>query len=143
MLWCASYRHLCSRGEFITSKINRRTLLLQSGGAVVATTVEVMAHGAPRRDKEPGAELTALIEAHKSSYVALCKTVAEIGGRGSVFEDACRTEETALVAICAYPATTEGDRWAKARYLLEIEARGELDLAQHMQSVLRSTMWKG
>jgi len=30
-----------------------------------------------------------------------------------------------------------------ARYLLEIEARGALDLAEHMQAVLRSTMWKG
>jgi hypothetical protein len=26
---------------------------------------------------------------------------------------------------------------------LKIEARGELDLTEHMQAILRSTMWKG
>jgi hypothetical protein len=45
--------------------------------------------------------------------------------------------------VRAYPAVMEGDRQAKARYLLKIEARGELDLAEHVQALLRSTMWKG
>ena len=116
-------------------------MLLQSGGVVVATTVEAMARDAPSR--EPRAELTALIEAHKSAYTALRSTVDEIGGSGAAFQDACRMEEEALVAVCTYPAITEGDRLAKADYLLQIEARGELDLPQHMQALLRSTMWKG
>ncbi|MFE0015216.1 hypothetical protein ACFWXH_10250 [Mesorhizobium sp. NPDC059054] len=116
-------------------------MLLQSGGAVVATTAEAMAFNARRR--EPDAELTGLIEAHKSSYAALRKTVDQIGGSGVVFNNACRTEENALMAICVYPAATEGDRCAKASYLLEIEARGELDLEQHMQAILHSMMWKG
>ncbi|WP_244483219.1 hypothetical protein [Mesorhizobium sp. 1M-11] len=115
-------------------------MLLQSSVAVVATTVEAMAFDARRRDS---AELTALIEAHKSSYAALRKTVDHVSGSGVVFNDACRTEEDALMAICVYPAATEGDRCAKASYLLEIEARGELDLEQHMQAILRSMMWTG
>ena len=97
-----------------------------------------MALDAPRR--EPHAELVALIEAHRSAYRALCKTVDE--GGASAFDEACRTEEEALLAICAYPSITEGDRLAKAGYLLQIEARGELDLPQHMQALLRSAMWK-
>jgi hypothetical protein len=55
---------------------------------------------------------------------------------------ASREEERALLAICSYAAVGEADRLAKARYLLEIEALGELDLAEHMQAVLKSTMWK-
>ncbi len=54
-----------------------------------------------------------------------------------------RVEETTLLAVWAYPAVKEGDRLAKARYLLKIEAHGELDLAEPMQALLRSTMWKG
>lgn len=56
---------------------------------------------------------------------------------------ASREEERALLAICAYPASEEGDRLAKARYLLQVEARGELDLAEQVQAILRSSMWKG
>lgn len=52
-------------------------------------------------------------------------------------------EERALLAICGYLAVGEADRLAKARYLLEIEARDELDLGVYMQAVLRSTMWRG
>jgi hypothetical protein len=57
-------------------------------------------------------------------------------------DSASRAEERALLAVCSYPAVGEGDRWAKARYLLKIEARGELNLTEHMQALLRSTMWK-
>lgn len=113
-------------------------MLLQSGSVVVATTVEAMALDAPRR----GTELEALIAAHRSAYAALGRTVQEVGSHGSVFDKACRTEEEALLAICAYPSITEGDRLAKASYLLQVEARGELDLPQHMQALLRSAMWK-
>ncbi len=144
MLRCISFRGIGhTTGEFTTSRINRRALLLQSGGAIVATTVEAKALERRLENREPSTELTALIEAHRSAYRALRRTVDEIRGCGSVFDSACRTEEAALVAICAHPAITEGDRLAKADYLLRIEARGELDLPQHTQAILRSTMWKG
>lgn len=99
-----------------------------------------MAFDAPRSGGEPLVELVSLIEAHKSAYFALRKTVDEISGCGPHFDNACRSEEEALLAICAYPATTKGDRLTKARYLLHIEARGELDLPQHMRAILRSTI---
>jgi hypothetical protein len=66
----------------------------------------------------------------------------EISGGSSDSDRAGREEERALLAICSYAAVGEGDRVAKAGYLLDIEARGELDLAEHMPAVLRSTMWK-
>ncbi|WP_288142170.1 hypothetical protein [Mesorhizobium sp.] len=46
----------------------------------------------------------------------------------------------ALLAICSYPAISRGDRRAKAEYLLAAEARGELDLEEHMQAILHSMM---
>ena len=64
-----------------------------------------------------------------------------VGGSGDT-DRASREEERALLAVCGYPAVGEADRLAKARYLLEIEARGELDLPQQMQALLRSTMLK-
>lgn len=70
------------------------------------------------------------------------KTVHETRGSGGDYDTASRAEEEALLAICAHPAVREGDRFAKARYLLEIEARGELDLPEHTQALLRSAMWK-
>ncbi|MBA1142366.1 MULTISPECIES: hypothetical protein [Mesorhizobium] len=128
-------------GEFATSKISRRALLLHAGSAVASTlAVAVAAHGTePQgRDQGPSNNLRALIEAHKTAYAAFGKALHDIGGG----DRASRAEERALVAVCSYAAVGEGDRLAKARYLLEIEARGELDLAEHMQAVLRSTMWK-
>ena len=71
------------------------------------------------------------------------KALHDKSGASSQSDRASRKEERALLAICGYPAVGEADRLAKARYLLEIEARGELDLAEHMQAVLRSTMWRG
>ncbi|MER8524537.1 MULTISPECIES: hypothetical protein [unclassified Mesorhizobium] len=132
-------------GEFVTSRINRRALLLHSGSAVVASSVTATALGAEpsSRDSEPSNYLRALIEAHKTAYTEFGKALHEIGGGSGVPARASREEERALLAICGYPAVREGDRLAKARYLLEIEARGELDLAEHMQAVLRSTRLKG
>jgi hypothetical protein len=131
-------------GEFATSRINRRVLLFHSGGVVVASTVAATALGTapPGRDRGPSDSLRALIEAHKIAYAEFCKALHEIGGGRGASARASREEERALLAICGYVAVEEGDRLVKARYLLEIEARGELDLAEHMQAVLRSTMWK-
>ncbi len=127
------------------SRINRRALLLHSGSAVVASSMTATALGAepPSRDQELSNSLRALIEAHKTAYAEFGKALHELGGVSGDPVRASRQEERALLAICGYPAVGERDRLAKARYLLEIEARGELDLAEHMQAVLRSTIWKG
>ncbi|CCV15369.1 conserved exported hypothetical protein [Mesorhizobium sp. STM 4661] len=129
-------------GEFATSRINRRVLLFHSGSAVVASTVAATAPGAepPGRHQEPSNNLRALVEAHKTAYAAFGKALHDIGGGSSGSHRASREEERALLAICGYAAVRERDRLAKARYLLEVEARGELDLAEHMQAVLRSMM---
>ena len=129
-------------GEFATSRINRRALLFHSGSAVVASTAAATALGTepPGRGQEPSDRLRELIEAHRIAYAAFGKALHDIGADSG---GASREEERALLAICGHAAVEEGDRLAKARYLLEIEARGELDLPEHIQAVLRSTMWKG
>lgn len=128
-----------SGGEFTTSRISRRALLFHSGCAVVASTVAANGHStkALKHNQQPSKDLVALLDAHKTSYAAFGKLVHKTGGH----IEAGREEERALLAICAYRAVKEGDRLAKARYLLEIEARGELDLPEHMQALLSSTMW--
>ncbi|ESZ64748.1 hypothetical protein X729_05485 [Mesorhizobium sp. L103C131B0] len=132
-------------GEVAMSRINRRALLLHSGSAVVASSMTATALGAepPSRDQELSNSLRALIEAHKTAYAEFGKALHELGGGSGDPLRASRQEERALLAICAYPAVGEGNRLAKARYLLEIEARGELDHPEHMRAVLRSTIWKG
>ncbi|MER9713286.1 hypothetical protein NKJ13_23995 [Mesorhizobium sp. M0174] len=111
----------------------------------MASTVgtKALAADPPRGDREPSNQLGALIEAHKKAYTAFGKAVRETGGNSQDRDRASRTEETALLAICAYAAVRESDRLSKAGYLLEIEARGELDLPEHVQALLRSTMWNG
>jgi hypothetical protein len=133
-----------ANGEFATSRINRRALLFHSGSAVVVSTVAATALGTepPGHDPELSHKLRTLIEVHKTAYASFGEALHETGGSSRDRVRASREEETALLAICGYPAVREGDRLAKARYLLEIEARGELDLAEHMQAVLQSTMWK-
>lgn len=81
---------------------------------------------------EPSNKLRTLIDVHKTAYSFLGEALHEIGGGRSDSAKASREEERALLAICGYSAVGEGDRLAKARYLLEIEARGELDLAEHI-----------
>ncbi|MEI5680461.1 hypothetical protein G6N74_28550 [Mesorhizobium sp. CGMCC 1.15528] len=122
------------------SKVNRRNLLLSSAGAIIASTVV----GEEKRPRQqvPSRELQALIETHTATYAAFGRAIHATGGKGSDHAEASRTEERALVALCCYPAVSDADRWAKAKYLLKIERRGELDLKEHMQAVLRSTMWR-
>lgn len=122
------------------SRINRRAFFLNSGGAIIASTVAgpVPATASTDRNLALSRDLQALIAAHKAMYGAFQKTVRSSHDH----ESAGRAEEKALLAVCAYPAVGEADRKAKARYLLEIEARGELDLAEQMQALLRSTMWE-
>lgn len=119
-------------------------MLFHSGSAVVVSTVAATALGTepPGHDPELSDKLRTLIEVHKTAYASFGEALHETGGSRNR-DRTSREEETALLAICGYPAVGEGDRLGKARYLLEIEARGELDLAVHMQAVLQSTMWKG
>ncbi|MBZ9990926.1 hypothetical protein LB572_27860 [Mesorhizobium sp. BH1-1-5] len=74
-----------------------------------------------------------------TAYAALGRAVHEKAASSS-YDRASRDEEGALLAICAYPVVSPDDSAAKARYLLEIEARGELDLPEHMQALLYSTI---
>lgn len=131
-------------GDSPATGLSRRALLVQSGAAVFASTVAetACAAEAPRRAPGSSSTLRALIEAHMTAYAAFGKAIHETGGGSRDHDRASRAEERALLAICAYPAVSESDRSVKAQYLLEIEARGELDLPQHMQALLRSTMSK-
>ena len=119
-------------------------MLFQSGGAVVTSTIVARAAVAKPSppEQQSSSHLQGLIETHQAAYVTFDKVVRDVRAGRSDHERASRDEEKALLAICAYPAVAEGDRLAKARYLLEIEARGELDLPEHMQTLLRSTMPK-
>lgn len=110
-------------------------MLFHSGSAVVASTVAATALGTepPGRDPEPSNKLQTLIEVHKTAYASFGEALHETGGSSRDRVRASQKEERALLATCDYPAVEEADRLAKARYLLEIEARGELDLAEHMQ----------
>ncbi|MEI9404810.1 hypothetical protein [Mesorhizobium argentiipisi] len=130
------------RGEITTTRINRRALLAHSGAAVFGSTVAATAWASEctRRDRVPTDTLQALIEAHMTAYARFGRAVHETGGSSGDHDRASRQEEKTLLAICAYPAVSGGDRLAKARYLLEIEARGELDLPEHIQALLRSTI---
>ena len=118
-------------------------MLLHSSSAVFASTVAATTLGAEALGREPSNNLGALIKAHKAAYAAFEEALHGIGGDNSGSASASREEERALLAICRYVAVGEEDRVVKAQYLLEIEARGELDLSDHMQAILRSTMWKG
>ena len=122
------------------SRINRRDLLVNSGSAVIASTVGTTALTAESlgRDQGLSPHLQALIEAHKATYAAFVKAIHEIDSRDRGHDRASSAEEGALLAVCAYPAVSEDDRRAKARYLLKIEARSELDLSEHMQTLLHS-----
>ncbi|RUW60616.1 hypothetical protein [Mesorhizobium sp. M7A.F.Ca.US.008.03.1.1] len=112
-------------------EVTRRTLL---AFAAVASVVE------PTFAEGEGAspELRALIGAHEASYVGLHRVVHQAGSSSCERERADRIEQKALLAICSYPATSRGDRRAKADYLLTAETRGELDLEEHMQAILHS-----
>ncbi|RWX58739.1 hypothetical protein EN780_36060, partial [Mesorhizobium sp. M4B.F.Ca.ET.089.01.1.1] len=109
---------------------------------VIASTVTATAITSEpvRQEMEPSSELRELIEAHKVEYAAFGKAAHKTGGSVLDRDRASQREERSLLAVCAYPTVREGDGLAKARYLLEVEARGELDLPEHMQALLRSTM---
>jgi hypothetical protein len=84
-------------------------------------------------------ELAALVKAHRAAYRQFVDRAVHRDDL-RVFNTLGRAEERALLAICAYPAVTQSDRRTKGRYLLAIEKRGELDLPEHMEAVLRSML---
>ncbi|RWF21270.1 hypothetical protein [Mesorhizobium sp.] len=115
------------------SQISRRTML--AGSVVLGTTV---AGTGIAREQEPSGDLAALIEAHKAAYAVFMETMRTPHGPRNNHAASSLDEEKALLAVCGFPAISEADRRAKATYLLEIEARGELDLGEHVRAVLLS-----
>ncbi|TPK52900.1 MULTISPECIES: hypothetical protein [unclassified Mesorhizobium] len=112
--------------------ITRRTLLALTGAAVAVDPVSASASSSPK--------LQALIAAHQATYDEFHRVVHRAGSRRDDRERVDEVEQEALLAVCSYPAISRDDRRAKAKYLLAVEARGELDLEEHMQAILRSTM---
>jgi hypothetical protein len=123
-------------------RINRRALLVSSGSAVIASSIVGTANAGTRQcgNPRPSGELRDLIEQHEAAYAAFGRAIGVAGGNRHGHENASRAEEKALLAVCSFPAISETDRRTKAEYLLEVEARGELDLKEHMQAILHSTM---
>lgn len=113
--------------------ITRRTLLAFTAVASVVEPTFAEGGGTSR-------ELQALIATHEAAYDALHAAVHRAGGSPHDRKRADWIEEQALLAICSFPATSRGDRQFKAEYLLTVEARGELDLEEHMQAILHSIM---
>ncbi|MER8683965.1 hypothetical protein [Mesorhizobium sp. M1136] len=113
--------------------VTRRTLLAFTAVATVVEPTFAEGGGTSR-------ELQALIVSHETAYAALHSVVHQAGSSRHDRERADRIEEEALLAICSYRAISQGDRRAKAEYLLNVEARGELDLEEHMQAILHSML---
>ncbi|RWA80839.1 hypothetical protein [Mesorhizobium sp.] len=112
--------------------ITRRTLLALTGAAVAVDPASAGVRTSPK--------LQALIAAHESAYAAFHRVVHRAGSSRDDRERADKVEQEALLAVCSYPAISRDDRQTKTKYLLAVEARGELDLQEHMQAVLRSMM---
>ena len=115
------------------SRLSRRNMLV--GSVLFSTTIPEMANGGKW---EPAGGLATLIEEHRAAYAVFMEAIRRPQSTSNSHDEASRFEEKALLAVCAFPATSKADRRAKATYLLEIETRGELDLREHMQSVLLS-----
>ena len=112
-------------------RVTRRTLLAFTAGASFVEPTYAEKEGT-------SSELQALIATHGTAYDALHRVVHQADSSWHDRKSADRLEEEALLAICSYPATSRGDRRAKAEYLLTVESRGELDLQEHMQAILHS-----
>ncbi|UVK36650.1 hypothetical protein LHFGNBLO_003598 [Mesorhizobium sp. AR10] len=113
--------------------LTRRTLLAFTAVASVVEPTFAEGEGSSR-------ELQALIATHGTAYDALHRVVHQAGSSWNDRKMADRVEQEALLAICSFPATSRSDRRIKAEYLLTVEARGELDLEEHMQAILHSMM---
>ncbi|RUW54575.1 hypothetical protein EOA32_05045 [Mesorhizobium sp. M1A.F.Ca.ET.072.01.1.1] len=112
--------------------MTRRALFALAGAAVTVDPASADVRTSP--------QLQALIAAHEAAYAAFHRVVRRAGSSRDNRERADRVEQEALLAVCSYPAISRDDRRIKAKYLLAVEARGELDLEEHLQAILRSTM---
>ncbi|TPI51707.1 MULTISPECIES: hypothetical protein [unclassified Mesorhizobium] len=110
--------------------ITRRTLLALTGAAVAVDPVSTGARTSPN--------LQTLIAAHEVAYAAFHRVVNRAASGREDRERVDRVEQEALLAVCSYTAISRDDCRAKAKYLLAVEARGELDLEVHMQAILHS-----
>ncbi|CAN7707318.1 hypothetical protein [Mesorhizobium sp. LjNodule214] len=90
--------------------VTRRTLLAFTAVASVVEPTFAEGEGISR-------ELQALIATHEVTYNALHRVVHRADSSWHDRKSAGRIEEEALLAICSYPATSRGDRRAKAEYL--------------------------
>lgn len=113
--------------------ITRRTLLALTGAA--ATIKPAVAGGGTTSP-----ELRASIAAHENAYADFHRVFRRPGSLQHDREQVDRLEQEALLAVCAYAASTRADLQAKAQYLLAVEARGELDREEHMQAILGSML---
>lgn len=112
------------------SAITRRTFLALTA---VAASVDPASAKAAASQK-----LDLLIAVHQAAYAELHRVVHRVGSSTDDRDQADRAEQAALLAICSHPISCRDDGVAKARYLLAVEARGELDLPEHMQAILNS-----
>jgi hypothetical protein len=121
-----------SMREKVMIAITRRTFLAATGASLSASSVSTDVAASPN--------LKAMIAAHQVAYAEFHATVHRVGRSQDDCERADKVEQEALLTVCSYQATSRDDRRTKARYLLAVEARGELDLPQHMQAILHSAM---
>ncbi|TIW52167.1 MAG: hypothetical protein E5V54_31245 [Mesorhizobium sp.] len=112
--------------------MTRRALLALASAVVTADPASADVRTSP--------QLQALIAGHGAAYAAFYRVVHRAGSSRDDRERADQVEQEALLAVCSYPAISRDDRRIKAKYLLAVEARGELDLEEHLQAILRSTM---
>ena len=112
--------------------VTRRTLLAFTAVASVVKPTFAEGEGTSR-------ELQALIATHEAAYAALHRVVHRASSSWHDRKRADQIEEQALLAICSFPATSRGDRRAKADYLLTVEA-GANSTGRHMQAILHSLM---
>lgn len=118
-------------------RISRRALLATSASTLVGT---VAVGASSSAEQAPSPVLLNLIGTHQSTYDLFCHAMHESDHDAGEIAKLGRDEETALLAVCSFRASSEHDRRAKAEYLLEIERRGELDLREQMQALLRSML---
>jgi hypothetical protein len=123
-----------------STRTTRRRVLATIPAVTMAAAFAMPTSGAVAQKQKLSAspELEALIEAHREAYRAFIGLLHGAADQSRPARAADRIEQEALLAVCAFPARSEGDRQIKARYLIEVEERGELDLPEHMQAVLRS-----
>ncbi|TGQ51628.1 hypothetical protein EN836_23015 [Mesorhizobium sp. M1C.F.Ca.ET.193.01.1.1] len=112
--------------------ITRRSLLALTGAAVAIDPASA--------DVRTSLRLQALIAAHEAAYAEFNRVVHRAASSRDDREQADRVEQETLLAVCSFPVISRTDRRTKTKYLLAVEARGELDLPEYIQAILHSMM---